>query len=90
MMFVDGTWQSLPGAPAISVLYDPGSEEYGYSPNQLHVVRHNPSSLYLSLDSRIILDMAPLSCLTLFGVRSCTGLGIVSCKHHCERSQTDG
>ena len=90
MMFVDGTWQSLPGATAISVLYEPGSTAHGYSPNQLHAVRHNLSSLYLGLDSCIILDMASLTCLPFFSVRSGTGLGVVSCQHHCERSQTDG
>jgi hypothetical protein len=66
MMFVDGTWQSLPGATAISVLYEPGSTAHGYSPNQLHAVRHNLSSLYLGLDSCIILDMASLTCLPSF------------------------
>lgn len=36
MMFVDGAWQSLPGATAITLLYEPGSTAHGYSPNQLH------------------------------------------------------
>jgi hypothetical protein len=42
MVFVGKAWQTLPGAAATSILYAPGSIAHGYSPNQLHAVRHTP------------------------------------------------
>ena len=60
MVFVGGAWQTLPGAAATSILYEPGSIAHGYSPNQLHAVRYTPYS-YVCAELRLTAETGALN-----------------------------